>query len=138
MSLANVAPALQVRPKSAQSCLEISGDRLGWFSAVVRRHDVYCCLPYRPLRSNVQRVRGKVNGSVIAGRRTRSVRLMRQSAGIYEDDDQESEIEAEFAQSHSATKYIGYHARKQLAFDMWWLVLGLCKLCALLLSWRLV
>ncbi|KAK4058039.1 hypothetical protein OIO90_000778 [Microbotryomycetes sp. JL221] len=50
------------------------------------------------------------------------------SLGMY-DEDNESEMEAEFAKNHSATKYIGYHARKQLAFDMWWLVLGLWLLC---------
>ncbi|KAM0793243.1 hypothetical protein ACM66B_000706 [Microbotryomycetes sp. NB124-2] len=50
------------------------------------------------------------------------------SLGVYDEDD-ESEMEAEFDRNHSATKYIGYHARKQLAFDMWWLVLGLWLLC---------
>ncbi|KAK4054900.1 hypothetical protein OIV83_000824 [Microbotryomycetes sp. JL201] len=50
------------------------------------------------------------------------------SLGVYDDDD-ESAMEAEFNQNHSATKYISYHARKQLAFDMWWLVLGLWLLC---------
>lgn len=45
----------------------------------------------------------------------------------YEDDDDDAE--AQFNKTHSATAYIGYHARKQLAFDMWWLVLGIWLIC---------
>jgi len=48
--------------------------------------------------------------------------------GIFRESDDEDEMEAQFATSARAKKpkttgsYIRYHARKQLAFDMW------CKL----------
>lgn len=50
------------------------------------------------------------------------------SMGIFEESDDEDEIEAQFDTSARTKKpkttgnYIRYHARKQLAFDMW------CKL----------
>ena len=47
------------------------------------------------------------------------------SMGIFEDEEDELEVEAKFQESAQAKEarttvsYIGYHARKQLAFDMW-------------------
>ena len=43
---------------------------------------------------------------------------------MFESEDDEDEVEARFDRSASPTSYIAYHARKQLAFDMWWLVLA--------------
>ncbi|GAA5873110.1 hypothetical protein JCM3774_000344 [Rhodotorula dairenensis] len=53
------------------------------------------------------------------------------SMGVYDEDfdDDPDEIEARFDKSHSATAYIGYHARKQLAFDLWWLALAVWLIC---------
>ncbi|ORY75669.1 cation transport protein-domain-containing protein [Leucosporidium creatinivorum] len=57
------------------------------------------------------------------------------SIGVYEESDDEDEIEAQFDTSARTKKpkttgnYIRYHARKQLAFDMWWLVGALWLLC---------
>lgn len=47
--------------------------------------------------------------------------------GVFDEDDNSDEFEAEFEKQkdHSPGQYIAYHARKQLAFDMWWLVLAL-------------
>lgn len=47
--------------------------------------------------------------------------------GVFDDDDNSDEFEAEFEKKphRSPGQYIAYHARKQLAFDMWWLVLAL-------------
>lgn len=36
-----------------------------------------------------------------------------------EDDD---DAEDRFRESNSTSGYLAYHARKQLSFDMWWLV----------------
>jgi hypothetical protein len=51
--------------------------------------------------------------------------------GVYDEDFDEDpdDVEARFDKSHSATQYIGYHARKQLAFDMWWLVAAVWLIC---------
>ncbi|GAA6063846.1 hypothetical protein JCM10212_003593 [Sporobolomyces blumeae] len=48
------------------------------------------------------------------------------SMGVYDDDldDDVDEREAEFAKTRSATQYIGFHARRQLAFDVWYMALG--------------
>ncbi|GAA5951506.1 hypothetical protein JCM21900_001587 [Sporobolomyces salmonicolor] len=52
------------------------------------------------------------------------------SMGVYDEDfDDPDDVEAKFEKTHSATQYIGYHARKQLAFDMWWLVLAVWLIC---------
>ncbi|KAG0664073.1 low affinity potassium transporter [Rhodotorula mucilaginosa] len=53
------------------------------------------------------------------------------SMGVYDEDfdDDPDEMEARFDKSHSATAYIGYHARKQLAFDLWWLALAVWLIC---------
>jgi hypothetical protein len=46
--------------------------------------------------------------------------------GIFDDGDSDSEgeIEAEYEKRQDIGSYIAYHARRQLAFDMWWLVLA--------------
>ena len=53
------------------------------------------------------------------------------TTGVYDEDfdDDPDEMEARFDKSHSATAYIGYHARKQLAFDLWWLALAVWLIC---------
>ncbi|BGP36458.1 hypothetical protein JCM10449v2_000359 [Rhodotorula kratochvilovae] len=53
------------------------------------------------------------------------------SMGVYDEDFDEDpdDVEARFDKSHSATQYIGYHARKQLAFDLWWLGLAVWLIC---------
>ncbi|GAA5925325.1 hypothetical protein JCM3775_006423 [Rhodotorula graminis] len=53
------------------------------------------------------------------------------SMGVYDEDFDEDpdDAEARFEKSHSATQYIGYHARKQLAFDLWWLGLAVWLIC---------
>ncbi|BGP04534.1 hypothetical protein JCM10049v2_000336 [Rhodotorula toruloides] len=53
------------------------------------------------------------------------------SMGVYDDDfDEDPDLmEARFDKSHSATEYISYHARKQLAFDLWWLGLAVWLIC---------
>ncbi|KPV78189.1 uncharacterized protein RHOBADRAFT_10478, partial [Rhodotorula graminis WP1] len=53
------------------------------------------------------------------------------TTGVYDEDFDEDpdDAEARFEKSHSATQYIGYHARKQLAFDLWWLGLAVWLIC---------
>ncbi|TFK50964.1 TrkH-domain-containing protein [Heliocybe sulcata] len=55
-----------------------------------------------------------------------------QSLGVFEDDD-ESENDIDFQASGPRvavwSRYLAWHARKQLAFDMWWLGLALVLLC---------
>jgi hypothetical protein len=51
--------------------------------------------------------------------------------GVYDEDFDEDpdDVEARFDKTHAATQYIGYHARKQLAFDLWWLALAVWLIC---------
>ncbi|KAG2055487.1 TrkH-domain-containing protein [Suillus hirtellus] len=55
-----------------------------------------------------------------------------QSLGIYKDDD-ESEDENAFSTAGPRmtvwSRYLAMHARRQLAFDMWWLCLALVLIC---------
>ncbi|EPQ55187.1 hypothetical protein GLOTRDRAFT_111153 [Gloeophyllum trabeum ATCC 11539] len=55
-----------------------------------------------------------------------------QSLGVFEEDD-ESENDVEFQTTGPRvavwSRYLAWHARKQLAFDMWWLGLALVLLC---------
>jgi hypothetical protein len=46
--------------------------------------------------------------------------------GIYDenDSDDEFDVEADFDKRQEIGGYLAYHARKQLAFDLWWLVLA--------------
>ncbi|KAG2132282.1 cation transport protein-domain-containing protein [Suillus bovinus] len=54
-----------------------------------------------------------------------------QSLGIYKDDD--SEVENAFSTTGPRmtvwSRYLAMHARRQLAFDMWWLCLALVLVC---------
>jgi len=50
--------------------------------------------------------------------------------GVYEEE--ESDDEDEFSKqqgAHAVAKYLGWHARRQLAFDMWWVALSLWLVC---------
>lgn len=38
--------------------------------------------------------------------------------GVFEESDDDSDVEAEFDKKPNAGGYIAYHARKQLAFDL--------------------
>jgi len=51
-----------------------------------------------------------------------------QSIGLFEEDLADEEAERTAVEG-SAGSFIAFHARKQLAFDMWWLVLALWLLC---------
>ena len=48
-----------------------------------------------------------------------------QSMGVFDEEEDEDDVEAKFGDPDRAgkpkttTSYISYHARKQLAFDMW-------------------
>jgi hypothetical protein len=45
-----------------------------------------------------------------------------------EDDEEDSEFDKEEG-AHAVAKYLGWHARRQLAFDMWWVALSLWLVC---------
>lgn len=47
------------------------------------------------------------------------------SMGVFEESDDDSDVEAEFDKKPNAGGYIAYHARKQLAFDLCELVVHL-------------
>lgn len=56
------------------------------------------------------------------------------SLGLFDDDDSDEEDEEEQEASetkgaHAVAKYVGWHARRQLAFDMWWIALALWLVC---------
>ncbi|KAL6301984.1 cation transport protein-domain-containing protein [Sparassis latifolia] len=56
------------------------------------------------------------------------------SLGIYEEDDDESDYEALLTSTAESRvsiwgKYLLRHARRQLAFDMWWLALSVFLIC---------
>ena len=92
------------------------------------------CLPHRRLDSQYERLRRKVDGCVRdlwAKVHIRSELTGLLATGVYDEDfdDDPDEMEARFDKSHSATAYIGYHARKQLAFDLWWLALAVWLIC---------
>ncbi|KAG1824448.1 cation transport protein-domain-containing protein [Suillus subaureus] len=54
-----------------------------------------------------------------------------QSLGIYDDDDSEDENAFSTAGPRMTvwSRYLAMHARRQLAFDMWWLCLALVLIC---------
>lgn len=53
-----------------------------------------------------------------------------QSRGLYDQQENDAlQAEAEYARSHSIGSYFAHHARKQLAFDIWWLGLALWAIC---------
>ena len=49
--------------------------------------------------------------------------------GVFDDEEDDSDIEAEFEKTHKAGGYFAHHARKQLAFDIWWIALALWAIC---------
>lgn len=53
--------------------------------------------------------------------------------GLFEEEDPEDEEEDEEMQhtegASAVAKYLGWHARRQLAFDMWWIALALWLVC---------
>lgn len=52
------------------------------------------------------------------------------SMGLYEEEeDGTSQIEAAYSSNHNIGSYFAHHARKQLAFDIWWLGLALWAIC---------
>ncbi|KAJ6589897.1 cation transport protein-domain-containing protein [Mycena vulgaris] len=57
-----------------------------------------------------------------------------QSLGVFRDDDADSEDEDDFQPTGESrvavwSRYLAMHARKQLAFDMWWLGLAVFLVC---------
>ena len=52
----------------------------------------------------------------------------RSNRGVYDEDD-DSEIEAELEKTRKTGGYFAHHARKQLAFDIWWIGLALWAIC---------
>jgi len=55
------------------------------------------------------------------------------SLGIFEQDNDNTENEADWAQSDSRVaiwgRYLGRHVRRQLSFDLWWIALALFLIC---------
>ncbi|KAL1410029.1 hypothetical protein Q8F55_004031 [Vanrija albida] len=52
------------------------------------------------------------------------------SLGLFEGEEEEEEPEENDEEgAHAVAKYLGWHARRQLAFDMWWIVLALWLIC---------
>ncbi|KAG1846591.1 cation transport protein-domain-containing protein [Suillus subalutaceus] len=61
----------------------------------------------------------------------RQTSTKRQSLGIYDDDDSKDENAFSTAGPRMTvwSRYLAMHARRQLAFDMWWLCLALVLIC---------
>jgi Trk-type K+ transport system membrane component len=57
------------------------------------------------------------------------------SLGLFDEDEDEDELEEEEEEigkqvgANAVAKYLGFHARRQLAFDMWWIVGALFLTC---------
>lgn len=49
------------------------------------------------------------------------------SLGVFTEDDEDYETDEKGAQA--VAKYLGWHARRQLAFDIWWLAFALWLVC---------
>lgn len=58
-----------------------------------------------------------------------------QSLGIYGKEEDGDEDEEQFQNQHGDSRvavwgrYLGHHARRQLAFDIWWLALAVFLVC---------
>lgn len=113
ISMATIAPALQVLyvVMFQVAAYPVSGrphDRVAWFRPRLTLTPV-CQIAISIRTTNTYEER---------------------SLGLY-DDDESSEREADFeaqvkrGQAQVARGYIGYHLRKQLSFDQWWLVFAL-------------
>nr|ODN98734.1 potassium ion transporter [Cryptococcus depauperatus CBS 7855] len=51
------------------------------------------------------------------------------SLGLYGEDYDSDELSEDTRGAHAVAKYIGFHARRQLAFDIWWLAFALWLVC---------
>ncbi|KGB77669.1 potassium ion transporter [Cryptococcus deuterogattii R265] len=51
------------------------------------------------------------------------------SLGLFGDEVEEDVLSEEGSGAHAVAKYIGWHARRQLAFDIWWLAFALWLVC---------
>ncbi|KAE8540063.1 hypothetical protein D1P53_004001 [Cryptococcus gattii VGV] len=51
------------------------------------------------------------------------------SLGLFGDEVEEDDLSEEGSGAHAVAKYIGWHARRQLAFDIWWLAFALWLVC---------
>jgi hypothetical protein len=51
------------------------------------------------------------------------------SLGVFEeapaDEDEEPTLDENVSRGERIGKYVGWHLRRQVAFDIWWLVLGI-------------
>lgn len=91
-------------------------------------------VPDCDLRSQHERLRGEIDGCVSfradASSNARSFAEMSHLTGVFDEDFEEDpdDVEARY-RTRSPAHFIGYHARKQLAFDLWWLALAIWLLC---------
>lgn len=51
------------------------------------------------------------------------------SLGLFGSEIEEDDLSEEGSGAHAVAKYIGWHARRQLAFDIWWLAFALWLVC---------
>ncbi|EJD53027.1 TrkH-domain-containing protein [Auricularia subglabra TFB-10046 SS5] len=52
------------------------------------------------------------------------------SLGIYQaEEEEEPSLDGETKDREAVGKYLGWHLRRQLAFDLWWLVVGIWLVC---------
>ncbi|RSH85304.1 low affinity potassium transporter [Saitozyma podzolica] len=51
------------------------------------------------------------------------------SLGLFGDEEDEEDMEYSEKGAQAVAKYVGWHARRQLAFDIWWLAFALWLLC---------
>jgi Trk-type K+ transport system membrane component len=64
------------------------------------------------------------------------IALSVRSTNVYEErslglfsDEQEEDFDERAKGPHAVAKYLGWHARRQLAFDIWWLAFALWLVC---------
>ncbi|KAH8930445.1 TrkH-domain-containing protein [Atractiella rhizophila] len=51
------------------------------------------------------------------------------SVGVFEEDSDSEAEEADLDKKNDPGEYVGYHVRKLLEFDIWWLVFGIWLIC---------
>ncbi|WVR05816.1 hypothetical protein IAU60_002841 [Kwoniella sp. DSM 27419] len=51
------------------------------------------------------------------------------SLGLFGEENEEDEFEGEGEGAQAVAKYVGWHARRQLAFDIWWIGFALWLVC---------
>jgi hypothetical protein len=151
--LAQTAPALQVRRRVEQPavgpgtdhtlCLQLLYVIMMYIvslALVSRTREPTLTIPIQAVYPIAVSIRStnvyeekSMGASDISGPNTHTEAELRRllTTGVYDEDfdDDPDEMEARFDKSHSATAYIGYHARKQLAFDLWWLALAVWLIC---------